>query len=271
MPWSPELQRSEPHSRPFVASFGQHDRQLEFVSAHHGIHQDSDTYRAIAEVLFQPEVKLLIIEGLPESQGQSPKNFLEFSQRHQGKDGIWERGEMTYAVYLADRRGLPFIGGEPDEPQIWRGLIQRGFRPEDILGFYVVRQIPQWRRQKQLEQESEQALVERFLATVCQDFQIESQWGWSDFQGWYANQAGKNYSRQDLKDEEAAPMLNGPYLTQRISAQVSLLRDQHLAQVIEQKLKEYPHLAVIYGGSHLACLRPWLIQHLGQPTREWVP
>ncbi len=267
--WSWQLQKQQPFSQPYLAEFRRGPYHLFFIASHHGNQESAPTFQLIRQALEQEPISLLIIEGVQASDGVNAASFKKYLKNNPSKDGFWLGGEMTYAVHLASAKGLPFIGAEPSEPQLLKELLAQGESVDDILGFYVVRQVPQWRRQHALESRTQKQIYDRFLDAVCQDFQIEpGGFDWGDFHRWYKKRANKNFDWNSLRDDESAPLQNGPYYTQRIAAKVGRLRDQFIVQQISANLRTHKTVLVVYGGAHLATQRPVLEDLLGQPTSQ---
>jgi hypothetical protein len=268
--WSWELQKQQPFSQPYVSEFQRGPHHLFFIASHHGNQESAPTFQLIRQTLEQEAISLLVIEGVQASDGINPASFKKYLENNPSKDGFWPGGEMTYAVQLARAKGLAFIGAEPSEPQLLNDLLAQGETLDDILGFYVVRQVPQWRRQKALESRTQKQIYDRFLAAICRDFEIKPEgFDWSEFHRWYRKRANKNFDWNSLRDDESAPLQDGPYYTQRVAATVGRLRDQFIVQQICANLRTHKRVVVVYGGAHLATQRPVLEDLLGQPKSQY--
>ena len=88
--------------------------------------------------------------------------------------------------------------------------------------------------------------------------------GLSDILRWYKNKLDKELSI-DVSTEEVAPLIDGKLLTQKISADVGFIRDHFTLQIIEQLLKQYKKVLVVYGAGHFITLRQSLDAAFGMP------
>lgn len=261
--WSWELQQSEPFTQPFLAEFTRGPYRLGFLATHHGNQQATPTFQLIERSLQKGPWEALAIEGIPLGK---ESEVLQYFARNPAKDGFWPAGETSYAVALSG--GLPVIGVEPAEPDILKAVLAQGETLEDLVGFYVVRQVPQWRRQRSLNSITQKELFERFVAAVCRDFAVPVAFNWSQFHTWYRQRNGRTFDWISLENNESAPLTGGAYYTQRMAARVSRIRDEFMVTTLSRKLDRYHSILVVCGSAHLASQRPAWEALLGAPVRQ---
>lgn len=169
------------------------------------------------------------------------------------------------AVIMADERKIPFFGGEPDHQDIFKGLKTRGYTEEDILGFYVVRQIPQWVRQLEDKKGLLEGKVPNFLGYYCRLFSTKSCPTLLEVKDWYKEKMGHELTAE-VVNEDVAPLLDSSVFTQKISSDVGYIRNHFTLNVIQQLIAKYKKVAVVYGAGHFICLRNSFDVVLGLPA-----
>jgi hypothetical protein len=260
--WSTELDKEYPQHRAVIANYQKPPYQLFYLAARHTNTFDSDTLRLVQK-LFQENFDVLIVESIPYASGVSPIWLLEDAQKGKQRDFI-AGGESALAVILAHEKKIPFFGGEPDHKDIYQALKARGYSDVDIIGFILVRQVPQWVR----EREEPANLIERkgpqFVSNYCRLFSLTNCPSLKELKVWYRGQMGRDLSA-DVSNEEVTRLKEGKLLTQKISSDIGFIRDHFTLNLIEQMLRTYKRVAVIYGAGHLITLRHAFDKEFGTP------
>jgi hypothetical protein len=260
LPWSHELQSDQPYQPPFVARFEKGDQILSFVAV-----------QLIDDVLAKRHVRLAIIEGWPAAQGINPPRYARKLQEWNASGFCKGGGEDGYAAFHAVEHGASFLGGEPDERLVVQAVLNQGFTPEDLLGFYFVRQVPQLRREGTLAAKGLEASFRTLIDAMGKRAGLEdagAHLSLEQFRDWYRKRQGKEFDVATLDDAEPAPVATGTYFTQRLSSVVGLVRDRFIVQVIASHLATDKDVLVVYGGSHFATQRPAFELLLGKPVEE---
>lgn len=238
---------------------------MSFIATRHGNEINNPTMTLLAKEFESNAYDIVLLEGLPFEKGINPAFYLEGAKKSI-KDNFIEWGETGYAAVLAGNRSIPIAGGEPNDKEILLKINEGPFSSKDLIGFYVVRQFPQWLRQHRFERETRDKVVSDFLSTVCGDFGLSKSecLDLSEFKQWYKEKNGKEFGF-NFESEEAAPLANGKYITQHISSLVGQVRDRFVLQKIEELLSEYNRILVVYGSSHYMTLFPAITNALGAP------
>jgi hypothetical protein len=270
-PWVNDLDKESPSNGPYIAHHKRGQYELIYLAAHHDNNRTSDTFRLVDKLLSEFPFDALIIEPIPYSEGESPEWFVKEARKGMGSRNI-AGGESSVAVVRSVKKGIPFYGAELDHRQIFQMLKDKGYSEQDILGFYLARQIPQWVR----EGETKKGVVERkspkFLAHFCKAFEIKSEScpNIKATKAWYLGHMGKELSG-DVSTEDVAPISGSPLFTHKISSTLGSIRDRYALTVIEQLLIKYKRVGVVYGGSHYLTLRKSLDLSLGKPVEIVFP
>ncbi len=253
-----------PMQSPFVEQYKKENFELYFLSAHHEVSEDSQTFKLIKSLFKNKRFEVVILEGFQKSKGISPPDMIKYSK----EKGV---SEDSYAIRLATDVNIPFTGGEPLETEVAQSVLKAGYSPQDLLGFYFVRQIPSFKREGRFKKETVEQAYGKFMpwqktSAGFKDFQFF----FDDFKAWYKKINKKEFSLDTFDTEEPAPHENGIFLTQRISSVVDRTRNVYVVKTIADQLNTYKKVLVIYGSSHLESLRPVLVQMLGQPIARFA-
>lgn len=249
-----------------MARFEKADRSLFFVAAHHGC--DPETFRLVQDVLANRRVRLVVVEGWPAERGKDPPEFTRLLPEWAAKDFCKGGGESGYAAFHAARRGVSFMGGEPNELALVEAARREGFTSEDLLGFYFVRQVPQFRRDGTLEAKGLDASFRSLVKVMGERAGLEeasAHFSLDEFREWYRRRQGKTFDVAAMDDEEPAPIPAGKYFTQRVSSVIGVVRDRLILRSLARALTTEKDLLVVYGASHFPTLRPALESLMGKP------
>ena len=267
-PFTQELLEAQPPDA-FVAVYGVGDRHLIFQGAVHTVRTDSPTFRLINEAYDRFEIDAVIVEGCPYDWGPDPADLVDWATAQTEQVGFMQGGETVPAVRGAQAVGATSWCGEPDEGEIRRRVLAAGHSDADLLGFYTLRMIPPWIRERRItgpDDASVPAMIDEELAynrsiLGLQDVVLDGFQAWSD---WYEATNGKAFSAAfDL--EEVGPRADGAYGSNAIAVAISRARAAFLQERIADHLNAGESLMVVYGGSHLMIHRPALDQMLGAP------
>lgn len=187
---------------------------------------------------------------------------------HSGlEDGVYRGGETAYAIILADSMGVPFIGGEPGDGVVVQSLLDQGYSYQDLLGFYFLRQVPQYLRAGRLGDEEEQ--FAGFISSLREEMKVPAslEFSYSDFLGWYQERNLEPFN-PDMASDAVKPLADGEYFTQRLSAQVGKVRDRFILETVAQTLEKHDRVAIVYGSGHLVTQRKALETYLGAPVAQ---
>jgi len=252
-PWSPELNNEFPGEEPGLAIYKNGRYQLYYLGARHENSLSSSTLKMVEQLFKKYDFNVLMIESIPNSSGESPKWFLAEAKKGLKSDFILG-GESAWGVIQADKKGIPFFAGEPDHQDIYTYLKKNGYSDLDVIGFYTVRQIPQWIR----ENENPQGLIDRraptFMSHYCRLFSLQKCPSLDEVKEWYKIKNGHVLS-YEITNNELSPEHDGKLFTQKIASAVGDCRDQFTLKVIDGLLKKYKRVAVIYGAGHYMTLR----------------
>jgi NADPH-dependent 7-cyano-7-deazaguanine reductase QueF-like protein len=273
-PYSYDLEHKEPYAeQPFLSHFKKGNKNIVYIAARHQNTVDSKTFKLIDKGFDDFRVNCVILEGVEFSIGESPESLLKNYKL--SNDGVFYKwGETSYTAIKASEIGVPFIGAEPDEGYILKTMIGKGYKIEDVFFFYFVRQLPQYERNMALETKSLpelfHELMEQYIKKNSLNLLESKRLSFEVFLNWYKQKNHKVFNFQSFDPEEAAPLSDGVYFTQRVSSEIGLIRDRHIVQVICNTLIKYDCVLVVFGKSHLATQRNFIETMMGKAIEEYT-
>ena len=271
-PWTTRLRDQQPEDA-FAAVYPVGRRHLVFVAAKHANSDASLTFRLIRSAFDQFRFDSVIAEGFATARGPNPASIFRYvSESPPRADGFVEAGELAPAALGAKAQGATLWGGEPHDLEVKARLVTKGFSVEDLLGFYVLRNIPQWIGERQLRSAGDPALrdlVAKALTQNREKLQLPPGVlpGFEQWAIWYQAKNGKPIDATFVT-EEVGPLADGRFGTNKIAYAVSLVRDSYLHELIVKHLARGESVLVVFGASHLMIHRPALQAALGAPCYE---
>jgi hypothetical protein len=267
-PWSEQLARTEPMPTPYVVDFEAGSRALTYLAVDHSNEIASPSLRLVDKAMDSRPFKAVVLEGFPRSMGLSPAT-LRARAESDGANGFYRDGEASLAVRKAVIKSIPFVGGEPDDELVNQTLISAGFSLDDLYFFYIVRLIPQWRKDGTITRQGFEGAFVEMAPTLGPRLGIAKGYEPSleYFHKWYQLKMGKPFRVRDVNYETVAPYPAGELITQRIAAITGRLRNEHIVRVTEEMLNSYGKVLVVYGATHFLMQQLALESMLGKPTR----
>lgn len=257
---------------PYYAEYKMGKKRLGFVAVEHissvkypDLFQHP-TLRTIESVFASLKPGMSIVEGIPTANELNPPSMLPKADTCRERRYQGDCGESFFVINQARGTKTSFVSGEPSEAEILKTVLAHGYRAEDLVGFYLLRKIPQWKRQKNLKHSDIKALVTPQLERYRQRVDSKLRFGIKDFEAWYKAKMPTPAKYMDFENNDPAPHGGtGATFVQKISNRVTFARDQSLLKRIEGALATHDRVLVVYGGSHWINLEPALAQALGKP------
>jgi hypothetical protein len=266
VPWTERAQQRFPEP-PYAARYERDGKSLSYVAARHEHHYGSRTFQLIDREFrdFLPQV--VVIEGLETEHGTSPAFYREAFSRYLEKES-WPIGEPGYSASLAQARGIPFIGGEPSDEEIRDAVVTGPIESRDLLYYYVVRQIPQWKR---TGEDQTRSFEELYAESVRHDMR---KLGLDDdtladpatFAAWYEVKNGRPFRYEEVTTRQSAPV-EGELFTNDMSLRIGAVREVHIVRLIAELLNKHDRVLVVYGAGHHVQQEKVLEKMLGVPRK----
>ena len=268
-PWTTVLRDRQPEEA-FAAVYKAGSKHLVFIGAKHANKVDSPTFRIIEAAYAAFRIDTVIAEGFPTSRGANPPATIAWAaQSVATAEGFVEGGETVPTVVGAQREPATLLGGEADDLEIKAQMAAAGISDEDLLGFYVLRNIPQWIGERQITDAGDPRLAGLVVAALAKNRQsLQLSPGiLPDFSAWAAwyQRLNRRPIGSAFVTEEVGPLADGRFATNRIGHAISKARATHLHNLIVAQLNARQTVLVVFGASHLMIHRPALDAVLGGP------
>ncbi len=269
-PFSTIIRDNQPEDA-FATVYKAGENQLIWIGAKHATRTDSLTFSLIEGAYRAFNIDSLIIEGCPALWGPNPQRLIDYAREGAAaeKDGFQQRGEIILAVIGGLDNETTLHCAEPSDIDIKTALASQGFPPADLIGFYTMRTIPQWMRERRITNGADPALMPLLVeelernrqrldidATVLPDAEA--------FLSWYQGINGKPLGA-DFVLEETGPLSDGPHGSNRIASAISRQRAVFLHHQVLDRLNSNESVMVVFGASHLMIHQPALDAAIGAP------
>lgn len=240
-------------------------KTLIYVAAQHGNNPESNTFKLINRLFENHPIEYAIVEGFPSEIGISPQSMINYANNAETTPGD---AEPYLTIRQAITKGAKFQGGEPSDKQVMDEVAKADISPIDLLGFYIVRQIPQLIRREQINDANDPRLTDEIFsmvgsfsdATGVPIKNLEAVDGLANFRNWYEAINGVSFT-ENYRNTDSWPGVtssSGPRATNTISTKVADARDHHIIGVIDAALRESNTIIVVYGASHHTIQEPAL-------------
>jgi len=268
-PWTTTLRDRQPEAA-FAAVYKRGPHRVVFIGAQHANRDDSLTFRLIRNAYSTFQFDTVIAEGFATSRGVNPPSVFRYaSESGLTADGFVEGGETVPTVIGARQESAKLWGGEADDLDVKAHVLAEGISSADLLGFYVLRNIPQWIGERKIENAAdprlkplaEEALVKNRTALKLPADVLARYADWAE---WYAGLNRKPLG-VGFQTEEVGPLADGKFGTNRVAYAISRARDIYLHNLIISHVNAGESVLVVFGASHLMIQRPALDAAIGQP------
>ncbi len=267
--WSAKAQAARPDP-PYATTYRAGGKTLVYVASRHEHEPGNATFATVSREFEALSPEVVIIEGMASSNGLSPAFYREWVAS-MPPDGIWPGGEAAWSASLAMARGIPFVGGEPAPGRILEGMESSPYGLQDLLGYFLVRQIPQWKRTRQDQDQDFTELFEQMMSQMQQAYEFDDseRFDVDEFRRWYERSNGRPFAYEQITTQEAAP-LEGPDVltTNRISVCEDRIRNTHIADVIADMLNRFDRVLIVYGAGHHVQQAAVLREMVGPPVED---
>ncbi|TPW20659.1 MAG: hypothetical protein FD126_1444 [Elusimicrobia bacterium] len=237
--WGADLEVKEEFRFPFAAKYDDGTKRLTYVAGNHtaGMGPNLKTVKAIFDDL-KPQA--VLVEGF---RTKGDFSYREYDVEDFAADGFKTASEAGFAVWLAAGKKLPARGGEPEDAGTLAHVVKLGFTARDLLGFFVVRMVPSWRRDGEVPDESGfRAKAVENIERDRRKLRIKARFGYDDLLRWYSAQGAEVPIRearyQDMGPESGADATR----LQKLAFAVDQARQARFQKQLENLLNRFDRL-----------------------------
>ncbi|AZZ37061.1 hypothetical protein CIK05_09730 [Bdellovibrio sp. qaytius] len=270
-PHSESIYKERDLDPPYVARFQKNNKTLIYIAA---VHEpsvkfpnllDSPTFLTITKAFKENAIDAVIVEGITSWDGALPDKINSHIDQCHSTGYQTNCGEPWYTMHLAKERNISMISGEPKESEILKFLESKGFERSDLLGFYVTRQIPEWKRTGQHQKNKMKILISNLLSVYEKNLGGQQKFGYEEFRAWYASHVKTPSNYLNIETSDVGPYWrNEASYLQKISGLVRIVRDRVIVQRTADMLKTHSTVLVVYGASHLLTQLPAFEQKMSK-------
>jgi len=244
---------------PYFVKFEKKKKKLLYIAARHEIGTNNQTAKLIRQVFIDYHPKIVIIEGFqPNSVNEALEEEIKSCQPKNFKDC----GESILSGYLAKKNGAHIVTGEPSDQIIFDELLKKGYSAEDYLGFYLLRQIPQWKREHKIDNNLEW-ISNLFLKTCLENVKEEGNFDFERFKIWHKDKMNYPFTLDKHNEHTVAPkshlFMHNLWLT------IERIREENILKTIEKAISQHDIVLIVYGASHFTVEKNVLTHFFGSP------
>lgn len=246
----------EPLRGPYIITYKSGSKTLKYIGEHWTFvalgGRTGKGFRLMQKTFTEYNPDLIILEGISNAK-ILPVTFIDKLKKSWGKDST------PIAPFTV-------IGGEPTDRYLWQQASQHGYSLEDILGFYLLRIMWQWKWEGKTQTEDQ---VAEYISWCLQEFGLKDfSFSYQQFKNWYQQKTQQNFDVLKLDAFDAAPVASNrfPYMRQ-LAYCINKLRDSHLDKVITQTINQYDKILIIYGSGHFPTIHQALEKINWRPTQ----
>jgi len=252
---------------PYASIYSKRDRKIIFIAARHDVGGENPTARTIDAVLKGYRPGMVIVEGRPFTALSDPADLAR--AENCAFEQFKNCPEDRYAIFRAAKSGIPFAYAEPSPAQIRDRLRERGYDAHDLIFFYGLRQIPQWKRAGTIGEKALREKLTSALPAFARELETREALTLADFEALHRTRLGKPFRAEAVDTETVSPQMDqNPTWANQISHEVGRVREESLLRHMETAVNKYGILVVIYGQGHLVKQRSVLRQAMGEPRDE---
>ncbi len=242
---------------PYLAKFENKKKILLYVAARHEVEVDNDTVKIISKTFTDYHPQIVIIEGFqPESLHKALEEEIKTCQSKKFKDC----SESVFTGFLAKTSGARIVTGEPSDRMILDELIKKGYSIQDYLGFYLLRQIPQWKREHKIDNNLEE-LSNKFLKICLSEVGEKSNFDFKAFKSWYKDKEGQRFQLGEISENTVAR--EKQLFMNKLWLALERVREKNILITIETAMKQYDTVMIVYGASHFTVENVVLTDYFG--------
>ncbi|MFA6237822.1 MAG: hypothetical protein WC635_10880 [Bacteriovorax sp.] len=267
--YTTELEAEEKYKAPFIASYTYGEKNLVFVATLHTSGAGNTTHKSIEKAFNEFKPDFLIVEGSAFTIISDPDDIAYSKACVKRKFKYC--GEDAYAISQALKAKIPFSYGEPGDASVFEVLKKNAIAAEEMIVFYTLKNIPQWRRTALDTREDLKTLWNRklneTLTKYSKKFGASPVMNAENFKKIYKAKMGADFNFINITDATISPQIDkNPTWINKMAHAVDVVRENFLVNQMEKRLNKYKKVLVVYGVSHLVKQREMLSNTLGDST-----
>lgn len=252
------------HDTPYVFETEHGNKKITYFGAAHSANLESPMFEQIREKFDEIKPQMVFVEGITNLKNRK-QEIIEWLRSINEAEAIRQMGETGFISKLAIKTGTNFDSPEPNPKEEIKSLENHGFSREEIFAYYAYRQQVHYFRVKE---EDRNIPVEEYLSKYIQNFQKNTNWKNFNYSFNHLKEIGKKIwgEQGDIKKNYHSRVNPVPSEVKRrnwrrvneVAQQSSYFRDKYIIHRIEETMKKYDRLFIVYGASHAVMQEPAL-------------
>jgi len=236
--------------------FHKDNKDLYYIGTHHGTNIENVSHETIGQAIYKYKPQCVVLEGIETVKGVSPQLGIDPKlPPHVQAARYFQSEENVHTAELLRKKNVPFIGGEPPTSAVFKSVEQQGYSTKEVMGLYLLRMIPQWRRRGVLKDSHQfTEMATNFLKSpVFSHVPDQEKLTLQEFNAWYdqhkAELGNKEYLQTIAADSNSNNAPDANYF-QKMANSMDAARDSNIIATVNEVLKQYDKVLVVYGNAH---------------------
>ncbi len=241
--WDKDIYLTAPVQGPFIAHHKKGPYEIIFFASHHTKDLKAPVIELLKDFYQKYSFDLMILEHLSDTAKPDIPSIVDVARKGISGKTI-SGGEGAMARIMAFDRKIPFIGAEPDGPEIYKKVKAAGVSDVELLGT-ILSQVVAWTwklEERKIKLDSEFFTI---MKDTCKHMGITSPicGNIGELKKWYKEVSGKDIEKITLDD--IIPSKGSTMRAHVVSSLMGKIRDENFLKVLEVQLKKHKKIGVV--------------------------
>jgi len=234
-----EIEQLPDRGHPYVIASHEPDKYFGFIGTSHTTDPAHPQWAVLQE-----EWRLFVDSANPDKivffEGRSSVPMTDSEE-----DAIVQGADSGYTRWLAEKNGIEAVSPEPDRQAEIDELVESGISEDDIIIYYISRQLAQWHRYDKVTDPDIKAYTEK-----CISYTVRLKWSKDYNLGEYRKVFQATYAEDPLVagrrllSDVSDPSINP------VSSASSDIRDRSIFKAVSEARKAGKDVFTVYGSGH---------------------
>ena len=264
-PWSAELQKKEPHTPPYITEYHYKGKTLMYLAIEQEKVLNKPTFKTIKKVFKENKPTIVLLSGFEGGFGASPKWVVKDLKKC-AKKRFKTCGGHDFAAWRAYKSKIDFYSVEPPESYIHEKLTDKGYQSQDMLGFYLTREIIELKKDKQIELSQLPQTSDPFLASLASKVKMQKTFEYEDFLLWSKNFNEQRFIFSKVQEQDVTPSSEKEATAlQRLAMEVEKISEHYMLDKIMNTVSSSKVTLLVMDRKYLVKHRKVLEEALNKP------
>lgn len=249
------------HNTPYVFEVEDGEKKIVYFGAGHSRNPEDPMFRELEQKFQDADPQMVFVEGMNGLEERKEQGIPKLKETDRN-EVIKELGEPGFVLKLTAEAGIDMESPEPRFSDEIDHLLTQGFDRDEILAFYMYRQIDQYHHTP------EKARMEEYLEPYLQEFHEATQWEGFDYSLRHLEEVGRTIwgdggglgsiegAKERIDPTPWPEAKDKQTVVNEIARQSSYYRDRYVVSRIKEAMKGRDRLFVVFGASHAVMQEP---------------